>query len=202
MELSVKEINRKVIGNDSLKSRNLPFRYIPKEIVSTAKEHLNKTGDVEKVLRYIENSFYIYRECVNRNMFAPHYDVDDAYEWPKPVKFSWSSIDSVILGGEYVYRRIPSIDNKIRIETPVTGGIEVKEIDTKTGFVKDSIRDIIPGKDDLNKTLKYNIESLNKIGVIFSDWWQNASLKDYANPIYFLLTDLLNGKPKKMLGIA
>ncbi|MDP3027483.1 MAG: hypothetical protein Q8N63_07270 [Nanoarchaeota archaeon] len=194
MELSVSEIIDKVIGKDT-GSRALPFRYLPKEIVQTSKNHLEKTDDVEKVLRYVINSFYIYRECVNRSMFAPHYDVDNEYEWLKPVEFSWSDIETVILGGESLYGKIPRENKGIIIETPMGDKTEIKTINPETGKINKYFRETI--SEDVDKTLKFNIESLSKVGAVFSDWWQIAALKGYANPVYFLLDDFLKKNRSK-----
>lgn len=194
MEFSVSEIIDRVIGKDT-GSRALPFRYLPKEIVKTSKNHLEKTDDVEKVLRYVINSFYIYRECVNRSMFAPHYDVDNEYEWLKPVEFSWSDIETVILGGETLYGKIPREKKEIIIETPMGDKTEIKTINPETGKVNKYFRETV--SEDVDKTLKFNIESLSKVGAIFSDWWQIAALKEYANPVYFLLDDFLKGNKSK-----
>ncbi len=196
MELSVSEINDMIIGKNTGGSA-LPLRYLPKEIIQTSKNHLNKTDDVEKVLRYIVNSFYIYRECVNkgRTLFAPHYEIYDACEWPKPVEFSWSDIKTIIYGGEFLYGKIPREEKGIIIETPLGDKTEIKTINTETGEVNKYFRNNI--SEDVDKTLKYNIESLSKIGVIFSDWWQNASLEYYVIPVCYLLDDFLKRKKSK-----
>jgi hypothetical protein len=194
MELSVYEINGMLVGQ-STNDRVLPFRYLPREIVQTAKTHLGKTDDADKVLRYILNSFYVYRECVNRDFFAPHYEVDNEYEWPKPVEFSWSDIETVISGGEFLHGKIPREEKGIIIETQLRDKTEVRIINPETGKIKRYFRENI--SRDVDKTLKYNIESLSKIRILFSEFWQIASLKHYANPFYYLLDNFLNGKKTK-----
>lgn len=194
MELSVFEINDMLVGQNT-DSRALPFRYLPKEIVQTSKNHLNKTDDIEKVLRYILNSFYVYRACVNRGFFAPHYEIGDEYEWPKPVGFSWKDIETVIHGGEFLHGKIPREEKGVIIETPFRDKTEIKIINPETGETKKYFRDNI--SEDVDKTLKYNIENPGKIGFIFLDWWQNASLKYYVNPIYSLLDNFLKKNKSK-----
>lgn len=194
LELSVSELNERAKGSSN---KRLPFKYIPAEIVQTVKEHLRKTGNVEKILRYILNAFYIYRESVCMEFLAPHYEVGEAFEWPSPARFSWSNIEAVILGGEYVYGKIPKEEQSVVIETKRESVIESKLIDLETNTITTYIRDIILGKDNLNETLKYKIENMSKVGFIFQQDWQLNSLKTYANPIYFLLKDFLEGKIKK-----
>jgi len=198
MELSVFEINDKLYGEPNergerslkYKQKDLPFRYLPREIVQISRDFLNKTGDIEKVLRYIENSFYIYRECVNRGFFAPHYEASDVYEWPKLVEFSWSDIETIISGGEFLHGKIPSEKKGVIIERPGKNKTEIISINPETGNAKKYFRSNI--SEDLDKTLKYNIKDLSKVGVIFSQEWQMASLKNYANPIYYFLENFLN----------
>ena len=198
LELSVNEIWESVLGKPAknggreikLKTAEGKVRLIPSYVIETSKEYLYRTEDTEKVLRYIENSFYIYRECVNRGFFAPHYEASDVYEWPKLVEFSWSDIETIISGGEFLHGKIPSEKKGVIIERPGKNKTEIISINPETGNAKKYFRSNI--SEDLDKTLKYNIKDLSKVGVIFSQEWQMASLKNYANPIYYFLENFLN----------
>jgi hypothetical protein len=171
------------------------FRFIPKCMHETAKRYLDETGDVEKVLRYIVNGFYIYRATVCSNWQAVFYKVEDAYEWPAPAKFSWSSIDAVILGGEYVHGPIPD-DGKARITVEENGKIKETTIELKEeGAVKQTtIRDIIPGKDNLKSTLKYKIDDLSKVGFEQMQNWQTKCLRNFVHTMYNMVVCLAEKK--------
>jgi len=197
MELTAVELAGRLIGKQ-ITSQDARLRFVPRLVYDTAKNYVQETDDVEKTLRYIENAFYIYRGSVCNQMFAPHCKVDGAYEWPAPVKFSWDSIDAVIVGGEHVFGPIPN-DGKARI---IVDNEEGKLEETIVAFVgqeaitRTEIRDIIPGKDDIDKKLKYNVDE-NNIGYVFMQDWQNMSLRFYANPIYRIIDGLVKGNIKK-----
>lgn len=202
-ELSAHELNERAKEGSN---KRLPFRYFPIEILKIAKTALEKTTDIEKVLRYILNSFYIYRESVCVEFLAPHYEVEGAFEWPKPSKFSWDNIEAVILGGEYIHGELFEKD-EIEIESRVRDKVKGVLINPKTNRAEEYLRDFISGKDNLNETLKYRIENMSKVGFLFQMDWQNESLRNYANPMYFLLEGFLEGKIEKgkarsMLGNA
>jgi len=172
------------------------FRFVPEEVVGVAREVLASSQYIEKALRYIENAFYIYRATINEGFFAPHIRCGDAYEWPKPSKFSWGSIDAVILGGAYIHGPIPSESQSVEMVTKTEENVETTEINVLSSghFEKTaSTRDLIPGKDDLPKIFKYHICDLRSVGFLASQEWQTASLKTYANPVYHILEDLLKG---------
>lgn len=203
LELSASEMNERAKEGSN---KNLPFRFVPLEIVKAAQTHLEKTTDIEKVLSYILNSFYIYGESVCTELLAPHHEVNETFEWPKPAKFSWSNIKAVILGGEYVYGELFEKD-EIKIERRGQDKIKVVSINPKTNTEEEYLRDFISGKDNLNETLKYKINEMSKVGFLFQMDWQNKSLETYANPTYFLLEGFLEGKIEKekvrsMLGNA
>ncbi|MBR9691744.1 hypothetical protein GOV06_03070 [Candidatus Woesearchaeota archaeon] len=214
LELSVEELWEMALDKPSgqdggrkvlLVVENQEFRFVPCAVSETAQTYLDETGDVEKVLRYVANAFYIYRDTACHGFLAPHYKVDGAYEWPKPVKFSWESIDAVIIGGEYVNGPIPE-DGKARVMKEV--GDKIEETEIKFNNLKnaegevfeqiitreESVRDIIPGKDQLQKELKYKIDNLKDVGFIGMQDWQTRSLRVYANPFYHMICDLLEGK--------
>jgi len=211
-ELSVEEICKKAMKEffrkhkDSLKIvvKPEPIRPVPKTVVLAAQCYLEKTGDVEKVLRYIENAFYVYRATVLYNIVAPHYKVDGVYEWPTPVKISWNSIDDVITLGEYVHEPLPKnvriiarriYRNRIeekqkKIISSVNPDGSVSQTEKENVVVKDKVS----GKDDLDTKFKYKIYNLEEVGFIFQTYWQSVSLKNYVNPIHWLVKDLVEEK--------
>lgn len=204
-ELSVEELYEKSLAPKDSEGRKVllsvkqdEFRLIPKCMLETAKKHLEQTNDIEKVLRYIVNGFYIYRETACHNWQAPFYKVEDAYEWPAPVKFSWTSIDAVILGGESVQGPIPT-DGKVRITVEENGKIKETTIDIKEdGAVKQTtIRDLIPGKEDLKSKLKYRIDDLSLVGLVNMQAWQTVSLKSFANPMYHMIVAFKKELPEE-----
>lgn len=189
--LSVEEI-REAVQNLKRTPLDLPFLYLPKKIVIQARNNLG--SDIEKVLRYIENAFYIYRASVCTSFFAPHYVQKDVYEWPNPVKFSWTDINTVILIGESVYGIIPIKKTAIvvgkKVQTRIEEILVIPEEDKLTR--KTYHRKFQQGKDDFDQRMKYKIYEFSKLGFLFSDHWQNASPEFYANPLYFLLCEVLN----------
>lgn len=217
-ELSIKEISEAFLEEPkkdkykrtwrSIMTRpsNEKIRLVPELVIETAKENLKTTDDVEKTIRYILNGFYIFRDTVCGEMFAPLYKTNDAYEWLSPAKFSWQNIDAVILGGEYIHGHIPSDDSSVKISVEENGKIketklELEETERKKPLdimgKEEIIRDIIPGKDDLAGKLKYKIDDMSRLGLVFQMDWQNSSLKSYANPLYWHLDALVKNKVSK-----
>lgn len=195
-EISLGRANREGARPLELTVSEDRFRYVPKTLVETSKRHLQETSDIEKILRYIKNAFYIYRETANECFVAPHYLNEDAFEWPKPSKFDWSDIDIVITVGEVFNGNIPKKDSKVRVETIEGNQLISTEIDP---FVKErttKIKEIIPGINTPQRIFRYHIPELKYVGFLGSFEWQNESLSFYANPVYWLLNDFLEGKLK------
>ncbi len=183
-------------GTILLKMEESLFRYVPLSIVETAKNMLSETGDSERVARYIENAFYIYRATVCAGWVAVLYKTDDAYEWPSPSKFSWSSIDAVLFGGEHIHGKIPEDDSKVVISIP-TSDCRVEKTEIEFGARGEVLRnsttveDIIPSKnvEVLHKTFKYRVPNIELVGFIGHQHWQTASLRAFANPLYAIISD-------------
>ncbi|MBU3913857.1 MAG: hypothetical protein KKE50_07240 [Nanoarchaeota archaeon] len=201
LELSVKEMGNLARGKPDKDGGRTPvcesvdasFRNIPMPVISTARRLLSDNNP-ERALRYIENAFYIYRESVCMGWFAPHYKAEDnVFEWPTPSKFSWASIDAVILGGEHVHGPIPNLVTLVTISRREGDKVEERRVNPETGEETTSIRELIPGRDNLQETLKYKIGDIHNIGFLNSQDWQNYSLQNYANPTYWHLVHLLDG---------
>jgi len=167
MNLSIDEILDSTQGNKSWCPPNAQFRYLPKSILHASKIDFIINGDPSRVLEYICNAFYIYRETVNTKMFAPHVLMDDAYEWPSSIYFEWSNVDDVTSLGSKIHQHSNS-RNDIRVESPTN--------------------------NEMHKSFKYDIKDINKVSVLFSDMWQNASLQKYVAPLASTLMYLKNGK--------
>jgi len=82
LELSVSEILEK---REEACPKQFEFRYLPLEVIASAKVHLSNAGKIDETLRYIQYAFNIYRDTVNREMFAPHYLYAGAYQWPRAI---------------------------------------------------------------------------------------------------------------------
>jgi len=189
--LSISEIIER--GEES-RPQPLPFRYLPLEVIASAKVHLTKTGKTDETLRYVLYSYYTYRDTVNRDMLAPHYLYLGAYQWPRPARFSWANVNAVIVIGESIFGEIPNNRSEVVIETQEKGGITTKRVNPETGITKSDIRNIVQGRDNLNEVLKYRIKDMSRISFLFCNDWQLSSLDAYANPFYFFLKDYLEGK--------
>lgn len=176
---------------------NSDFRYIPACIVQTAADFLRETDDVEKVLRYIENGFYIFRESVCHGTSAPHYKVEGAYEWPTPAHFEWTDIDSVIASGEYIHGPIPE-NRGVVVSSDLGENLEeITEINFGDKGNSQKTKAIIREKPQWEKKITYKIDYLENVGFVFMQSWQQLSLRAYANPVYHMLKDLLKGKLPK-----
>jgi len=195
LELTVPEILKEIVG-DRTPRQNLHFRYIPLQVIARAKKHLEKTKDSVETAKYILYSFYVYRETVNRDMFAPHYPYFGAYQWPSPVGFSWGNINAVCAIGESVYGDIPRKEKGIIIQTQENGKIIETSLNPETGTSETKIRDLINGKDNLREVLKYKVDT-SKTEAIMSNVWQNESLEKYVCPLYNFVFNCLEGRTKK-----
>lgn len=185
-ELTVEEIVKSVQGKSFPDTGINEVRYVPKIVSETAQSHLDETNNITKTISYVMHAFHIYRETVCMGFFAPHMLVDDAYEWPSPSMFSWDKIEAVIYGGEFIHGPILEEDSSIVISTEE--GDKVKEqhieVDGETRFI---VRDLVPHKDEIHKVFTYKIDNLQDVCLPLQQDWQNASLRDYVNPMYWLL---------------
>jgi len=188
MNLSSDEIIRAIHESENLDIRDAPFRYLPKCVLETSKNNFIVNGDSMRILDYILNSFYIYRETVNKGFFAPHVLVDSAYEWPQNNYFEWSDIDEVLLLGKKLSN--PNNSNSIiRIETLENNKLYSRNIIKGVDGIVSKVvsRDIDPYLDKMNALFKYKINNLSEINLLFSDDWQNYSLKKYVAPVKLTL---------------
>ncbi len=192
LELNVSEIldePRKV----KPPGESLPFRYIPLEVIKTAKDCVNKEN-FSGCAEYILNAFYVFRRTVNRGLFAPHYANEGAYEWPPPAKFSWGESKIVHAVGEFIEGEIPRKSKKAIIESRDGGRINKKTIDPLTGFMRERFREFVSGKDDFEMVFKYRIEDISKVEGLFSNEWQNQSLGKYVCPLYRFVVECTDGR--------
>ena len=150
------------VGRKNLTSvlEKYEYRYLPKSILQKSMSDYLIYENAPKVLEYILNAFYVYRDAVNMTMFAPFVLKDGAYEWLDSASFDWRDIDTVKITGQSIHNR----------------------------------------KSHEKHPFLYKVEDASKIGVLFSQDWQIASLRKYANPIYYILQDWKIGKssPEKI----
>lgn len=79
-------------------SDHQPVRYTPNEVVLTAKSHLAKTGEFQKVSEYVIDAYNFFRGCVcwgKSTLGIPLIFNNEAYEWLKPANFDWSDFEAV-----------------------------------------------------------------------------------------------------------
>ena len=150
--------------------------------------------------RYIKNAFYVFRRTVNRYLLAPHYAVDGAYEWPVPSKFSWGDLKIVNAVGEFLEGEIPRKNDNVKVEVREGEWVNQKEVDPLTGFMKESSREFVSGKDDFEEVFKYRIEDISRVGYVFSNDWQNSSLRKYVCPLSRFITNHSRGEISEQKG--
>jgi hypothetical protein len=199
LELTVNELWDKALGPTkkeggrpvNLVAENHPVRCIPLSVISTAKAYLAGTNDVTKATAYIINSFFIYRACVCENMFAPLVQSNGIYEWPIPATFTWEDMDAVMYGGELIGG--PIIDESSKVIISYKKGKKVEETTLDLGGEEleqhTRVRDLIPGQEDLPNLFRFSIPDLSKVGFIFSQSWQQSSLRYQISPLRRLYED-------------
>jgi hypothetical protein len=164
------------------------FRYVPKCVTETARDHLAETDDVEKVLRYIKGAFNIYRASVSKLSGVPHYKVNGVHEWPALASSSWDDIDSIIAGGEHVEKG-NVIDEFYRVIRNLSSRFEevtvLREEGESTYIRKRALWE---------RRIKYDIDDLSNVGFIPFERWNDLSLDTYANQVHQMLSDLLCGE--------
>jgi hypothetical protein len=165
-------------------------RHVPESVLECAREHLHRTGNIEKVEKYLTHAFYIYRETVNRLICAPHVKVNGAYEWPLPAKFMWNSMPAVIVGGDYLSSG--TRQDAVMISSVENGMVKTREI--TVGREEVSVREAIPMKDEAHKNFLYVIDDLGEVGFVVQDIWQSKSLIDYVNPLRRMVSEMARGQ--------
>ena len=111
-ELSIKDILEIEHRNSSFINtapilETYEYRYLPKSILQKSMSDYLIYENAPKVLEYILNAFYIYRDAVNRNMFAPFVLKDGAYEWLDNASFNWTDMKTVVAVGQSIHNRAP-----------------------------------------------------------------------------------------------
>jgi len=171
-EMALKSANSRGFRRLELIVNHRPIRALPQDLINISRDQLDLNRDPEKVLRYILNAFYIYRQTVATSAIAPVYEISKVYEWPQPTGFSWKNLDIIIATGEVIHGEIPERQS-VKVE-----------------------RKSSPG-DDFPKSFKFHIEDARKIGFVNQYNWQNQSLHDFVNPLYDVLLKFTQGKLSK-----
>lgn len=195
LELSVLEIFRE-LDRDRIPRKELPIRYLPLQVIARAKKHLKKTKDALETAKYVLYSFYVFRETVNRDMFAPHHPYFGAYQWPTPSKFSWGNINAVCAIGESIHGNIPEKEKGVIIQTRENGKIIETILVPEKRTQKTNIRDIVHGKDNLREVLEYRVD-ISKTDAFLSNWWQHKSLEEYVSPLHKIAVGCHEGRISK-----
>lgn len=166
-----------------------PMRYVPLEVLETAEKHMDNPS---KASKYICAAFCLFRKVAANHLFVPHVYKNQAFEWPDPVEFSWSDIDSIIGTESLVYvtpKNFKSVtkDENVRAITE----INVQSGETTIGLEK------IPDYEKALLSLKFKTPNIRSIGLVGTKPWREYSLSCYVNSTFSEIDNLENGTSTK-----
>lgn len=166
----------------------IPVRLIPNSLLSLAEETFRETNDIGAVIESLWTSFYVYRDCVNKELEVPLVKKgDDSWEWPEPTDFSWGDENTKTLAlmmGAYKRQAGPVIS--------VTEGDTVHRLDVLSGVISEEKASGLIAQPENH--IKYKIPALQDVRMINQQAWQMHALRNWAGHAKLMTAfdDLIN----------